>query len=62
MTLPNFAATFLQEAEELLRQIEGAALELEAEPVEDRALRVVGGGQSEGDDVPDHVDSLSSVR
>jgi two-component system chemotaxis sensor kinase CheA len=32
MTLSNFAATFLQEAEELLRQVESAALELEAEP------------------------------
>jgi two-component system, chemotaxis family, sensor kinase CheA len=32
MTLPNFAATFLQEAEELLRQVEAAALELEARP------------------------------
>src|SRR5688572_16244122 len=32
MNLSNFAATFLQEAEELLRQIEAAALELEARP------------------------------
>jgi len=32
MNLSNFAATFLQEAEELLRQIETAALELEARP------------------------------
>lgn len=32
MTLQNFAATFLQEAEELLRQVESAALELEAAP------------------------------
>ena len=32
MTLSNFAATFLQEAEELLRQVESAALELETEP------------------------------
>ena len=32
MSFSNFAASFLQEAEELLRQIEGAALELEANP------------------------------
>jgi two-component system chemotaxis sensor kinase CheA len=32
MTQTNFAATFLQEADELLRQIETAALELEAQP------------------------------
>jgi two-component system chemotaxis sensor kinase CheA len=32
MSTQNFAATFLQEAEELLRQVEGAALELESRP------------------------------